>query len=134
MNATSHEIDKMEDIRVLVLSQAQGPCGAQTARRHSNSLLKRAMKCFEEGNYQAAMRLCTREVEFNCKAFGSADSYTTTSKACLAALKRHYKREAWVNTANTQQLKMDRSASRVGFLGLAGYGSAAITVLIPLSK
>jgi hypothetical protein len=114
MTATSHEIDKMDDIRVLVLSQAQGPCGIATARRHANSLMKRAMKCFDEGNYQAAMRLCTREFEFNCKAFGFSDGYTATSKECLAALKRHYSREAWVHTASTHQLKMERAVSRVG--------------------
>lgn len=114
MTATNHEIDKMDDVRVLVLSQAQGPCGVETARRHANSLMRRAMKCFEDGNYQAAMRLCTRELEFNSKAFGVSDTYTVASRECLDALKSHYSREAWVNAATTYQLKLQRTVSRVG--------------------
>jgi hypothetical protein len=113
MNVTTHEIDKMDDVRALMLARAQGPFGIETARRHSNSLMNRAMKAFDEGNVNAAIRLTTREFDFNCRAFGFSHAYTLASKNCLAALKQHYARTAWRSACSTLQLKAQRNRSEV---------------------
>jgi hypothetical protein len=113
MNVTAHEIDKMEDTRVLCLARVQGPFGHETARRHANALMNRAMKAFDEGNINAAIRLTAREFDFNCRAFGFSHAYTNASKNCLAALKEHYSRTAWRSACSTHQLQAQRSRSLV---------------------
>lgn len=117
MNLTNHEIDKMDDVRVLVLARAQGPFGLETARRHANSLMNRAMRAFQEGNVNGAIRLCTRELDFNSRAFGSGHEYTQSSANCLGALKRHYARVAWRSAVSTQQLDAEKNRSAVVLTG-----------------
>jgi hypothetical protein len=113
MKATSHEIDALDDVRVLILSRAQGPFGQDTARKHANMLMQRAMQAFKEGNVAGAIRLTAREFDFNCRAFGFSHAYTLSSKACLAALKQHYSNEAWRTQVSSMQLKLEKRQSKV---------------------
>jgi hypothetical protein len=113
MKATKHEIDKLEDTRVLVLSRAQGPFGEMTARQHANLLMMRGMKAFATADFESAITICTRELDFNTKAFGAEHPYTIASKNCLAALKRFLARAERNLSSTAVQQQKDQMAKAV---------------------
>lgn len=89
MRLNTKEIDSLEDIRVLMLSRCQGPQGMVTARNYANNLMNRAMTAFACGDFHAAVSFCSREFEFNCRAFGFSHPFTLSAKNCLISLKNH---------------------------------------------
>jgi hypothetical protein len=86
MPATSHEIDAMEDLRVFVLSKAQGAYGIDTAKRYANKLMQGAIAAFERGQLDEAIRIAEREVAFDRKRLGYKHPYTQASIKCLKGL------------------------------------------------
>lgn len=86
---TDREIDALEDARILAVSRAQGVYGRETASKHANTLMHRAINAFGRGDVDEAVWLAERELKFNCRIFGFHHRFTISALLTLKALRTH---------------------------------------------
>lgn len=106
MSISKQKLDELEDVRVLNVSRAQGPYGAETARKYANKLLQRAMSHLAVGDIGTAIWLAQRELDFNSKFFGKEHPFTASSTTTLLTLQRYLARRRVMSPAQQDTLNL----------------------------